>query len=406
MKVKKLKLSSTLQIFPAYYISFRLLCMSVSYFYTIVGDSSWRGVVEFFYLLCKIALGISLLMLFHKNRITWDSVAVTLLLWGIYGITLLVFPQNKPYLLELYQEMIYGNMVYLIARGRLISTKDVVNMCTVLSKILIILICVSLFRLEQPVYYFNSHYMTFANALLLPLSFLINAVAKKVRVWDVFLLFTGCLLLLLFGTRGAILILSLQALVVFWRKIHKMGTRYVAIMVSIILILCVLLILTGDFESNIFQMNISSVSRTIQKLLSGEFFDSSRYQIWGFLLEKSLKDTFLGAGLAGDRYYLHIKFSGTMANYAHNLFFEWMVDFGILGIVAFCILTKVCISTLRAIKNEEEWYYYVLLMFTSYGFLMFSSSWITLMGFYLLCAETVNIRVTKQMSKWKRRKNG
>lgn len=398
MRNNLLRLPQWLCIIPTYFLAFELMNTSVSYFYSVVGTGSIRSVVEFTYRLRDVTMILSALMVLLASRLTWDGVIVTILLWSVYYGTCWIYPQNVRYIEHLTPYLLYGNMGYIIVRARILSLEKFTGFCVAVSRFLVVAIAIGLFSVKNIAYYLTKHYMTFANALLFPLAFLILRISRKPKITDVALLLFGLLLLLLFGSRGAFFVLVIQISLTSWQKLKKMKRTPVAVCVAVLTVIILAGLLLGSMDENVLLSGMDGFGRTIQKLFSGEFFKSKRNQLWGFLLSKSWKDALLGAGLGADRYYLPMWFTSVDATYAHNLLIEWIVDFGVIGGISFLLLTKLLLRPLVVMKDKEEKAFYIMVFSTTYLFLMFSSSWITTAGFYMLCALAVNVRRTGRIS--------
>lgn len=398
MRNNLLRLPQWLWIIPAYFLAFELMNTSVSYFYSVLGTGSIRSVVEFTYRLRDITMILSALMVLFASRLTWDSVIVTILLWSVYYGTCWIYPQNVRYIEQLTPYFLYGNMVYIIVRARILSLKKFTGFCVAVSRFLVVAIAIGLFSVKNIGYYLSNNYMTFANALLFPLAFLILRISSKPKAVDVALLLFGIIMLLLFGSRGAFFVLVIQMVLTSWQKLKEMKKTPVAICVAVLTVIILAVLLLGSMDENLLLSGLDGFGRTIQKFFSGEFFKSKRNQLWAFLLSKSWEDALLGAGLGADRYYLPMRFTGVDASYAHNLLIEWIVDFGIIGGIGFFFLTKLLLRPLAVVKDKEEKAFYIMVFSGTYIFLMFSSSWITTAGFYILCALAVNVRRTGRIS--------
>lgn len=391
-------ISQYLWLIPAYYIAFELMNYSVSYFYSVVGTTSARNLVQFTYRLRDITMILSVVMMLLKSRLTWDSLLVTVLLWSVFYGTKWLFPQNARYIEEIMPYLLYGNVTYAIVRARMVSAEKFIRFCVVVSRIMVIMISIALFGVNNLAYYLSKNYMTFANALMLPLGFLIVAFSHKPKALDFALLVFGIILLLLFGSRGAVFVLVIQALMTYWQKIKSMKRKPLATAIMCAAVLLFAVLLLGNLDENILQFRKQGFGRTIQKLLSGDFFKSKRTQLWSFLLSKSWQDSLLGAGLGADRYYLPFQFTGVDATYAHNIAIEWIVDFGLIGGIGFILLTKSLLRPLFTVSSEEEKNFYIMIFSTSFLFLMISSSWTTTIGFYILCAISMNARHTNRIT--------
>lgn len=398
IRKKPLQYLKLLWIIPTYFLAFELLTASVSYFYSVVDTDGIRSIIVFTYRLRDTSMILSVIMVLFTGRISWDSIVVTILLWSVYFGTCWVFPQNVRYIEPVASQLLYGNVAYVLVRSRMIPKERFISFCVLISRFLIVAIAIGLFSLDSMRHYLSSNYMTFANALMMPLAFLIFKISCKPGFPDIALIIFGLLLLVLFGSRGAFLVLLIQVILTWLPKLRQIKKTPLLFGITVLGAIVLFGLLFGNLDENILLSGLDGYGRTLQKLLSGEFFRSKRTQLWSFLLSKSWKDSLLGAGLGADRYYLPMRFTGVDATYAHNLLIEWIVDFGIVGLVSFFVVTVALLHPFFTVLSKESKAFYIMLFTTSYLFLMFSSSWITTAGFYILCALAMNARHAGRIS--------
>ncbi len=102
-------------------------------------------------------------------------------------------------------------------------------------------------------------------------------------------------------------------------------------------------------------LSINSTSRTLILLKNGNLFDlSNRNSYYEILIEEIKRNIILPHGLYADRVILNQNFSGSSAisgQYAHNLFFEILYQFG--GVFGGAILFAFFIKVYKSIKHLE-----------------------------------------------------
>ena len=116
-------------------------------------------------------------------------------------------------------------------------------------------------------------------------------------------------------------------------------------------------------------------SRTFELLMNGGGdITSGRNRIQSFLLKKW---TIFGNGLYGDR--VLMKESQLFAEdttYAHNLFVEWIVDFGI--VIGIILSVSFIVLLIKGLKNKQRQEFVYIIVFITTGFvqMMFSGSYL------------------------------
>lgn len=146
-------------------------------------------------------------------------------------------------------------------------------------------------------------------------------------------------------------------------------------------------------------INLGIDSRTIEKLINGNLFKSNdRIMIYEYLISIILKKPVLGTGICGDRYFLPLRFTGTDATYAHNLFIEILVDYGlIIGSLLILLLLYIIIKFLfKEIDISRKAFFYVFFII---GFiqLMISRSWITEPNFFIFFSILLTYSTNKRI---------
>lgn len=226
--------------------------------------------------------------------------------------------------------------------------------------------------------------MTFSDAISLPCALLIASGYSGKRI-DMYLGIISLVALLLFGGRGSLLSLLLLfvMLVLFNRANGKIKPIYIVlIIISPIL-----------FEFLQSLVDISS-SRTMGLLVSGEIgYDSSRLLIYETLIQ-ALADNPMGIGVRGDRVMLeYFNMSESNVAYAHNVFLELLLTFGMLiGMIIIIYLMYLFIWKLMFKQMDVKIKGFLLSFFTvSFLQLMTSRTFLTETNLYILIFMLVNI---------------
>ena len=255
-----------------------------------------------------------------------------------------------------------------------------------MARVLLVLCIVTLLTLPNLNSFISRNYMTVSNAFLMPIGILFYSIYRKGHWWDYLLILAGLLIVLIYGSRGGFLMLSFLAVTILYIKMQKKKVLFLLFIVLFVLVGAVLIV-----QSDILSQ---STSRTLQKILNGELFDSSgRFEIWEYLLSRSLSNGFIGRGLCADRMYLIELYNTNEQVYAHNFLVKLLTDFGLLGFIAGIALIVVLIGFLRRCGEPLEKIAVVIFVFTSFLQLMFSRTFLSEPGFFIMMGIVLRWRV-------------
>lgn len=180
---------------------------------------------------------------------------------------------------------------------------------------------------------------------------------------------TGCFVMFFCGARGPVLCLCIAILLYVLLMTEKKSTKLLAFFFTSVTLLLLTVFWEPVFSalSNLAE-SIGINSRILEKISDGTFADDSgRSEVRALLLPK-LK--LFGYGLFGDRVI-------TEGRYAHNIFIELVVQFGLLIGTALIILLLLMLVNGFLAKDREKRLLFIV--FFSIGFvkLMMSSSYLS-----------------------------
>ena len=126
--------------------------------------------------------------------------------------------------------------------------------------------------------------------------------------------------------------------------------------------------------------------RTVQRLLDNAFFeDSTRVRVFSAALDYIRDHLFWGCGVLNDRPILWEAVRGVQAGYAHNLFLELAMQFGLLlGIVVSLLLLASIVRAWFRCGSQQVRLLLTALVFAGFVPLMVSGSYLTFTMFYAL----------------------
>ncbi len=194
---------------------------------------------------------------------------------------------------------------------------------------------------------------------------------RKPNLWKILLNVLGFILLIMCGTRGPIL-WWLIAIVVF-AYANQGGVLKKIILTVLFASLFVYLASDAFYQTlgalNDYLLELGIENRIIEKFLSEDLLDQSgRDIISEKIIDMILENPILGCGL----YYDRVMFP---TSYAHNVFLELLLSFGIpIGFVLFLSVIVFFVMSLISRKNTFD-YKIILIVFFFTGFLkLFVSS--------------------------------
>lgn len=213
-----------------------------------------------------------------------------------------------------------------------------------------------------------AQYMVISYNMTLHTTFLIiNAFYNRKIIKLVVGLF-GLLFIVLVGARGPLVAILISVLFYLLKSTKSSGLRIITGFLTVFLVALLLVFYQTFFEAlNNFGRSIGIESRTIQRILSDGFLDDNgRIDIFRKLLGHI---NVFGNGLYSDRVLLG-------GIYAHNLFLELLIDYGIFFGIP--IISLISLTIIKAIIISKKHHYLVLIILLSTGFtkLMLSGSYL------------------------------
>jgi len=223
------------------------------------------------------------------------------------------------------------------------------------------------------VYFFSressaAQYLTFSYNMVFHLLFLIyNRPNRKILIhYGIVIL--GLFSFILGGSRGAFIALVATVVLIF--TLNESATlRKIIIGVMSIITLMIITFYKSVILSRLGMIlnNLGIESRTFERIIDHSFLDDSvRMVIYEALANKI---EMFGYGLMGDRVILN-------GSYAHNLFLEWLIDFGFIG--GSIIIFLFVVIVFRGILCSAEFERLLILILLPNGFfqLMMSGSYL------------------------------
>lgn len=204
----------------------------------------------------------------------------------------------------------------------------------------------------------------------------------------------GLFVVLAAGCRGALLCFVVFVILVMWRKITTLSRTNYSWLLKVILILFVVFALL----STIFSIQFISVlfdslgisSRAVEMMSEGTFLEDSARNTIRDSLWKGIMENPFGYGLFGDRY-VAAKYYSEGIEYAHNIIYEILTDFGFVGFFLFFVfIIKSTHSFYKKFKKDYMWVIFLLFVPEGLVELFFSGSFLLDVKFWIIIALLVN----------------
>lgn len=231
----------------------------------------------------------------------------------------------------------------------------------------------------------NIYSMALSYYMLLPTIVFMDNLYEKFSWINFVFMIISILIILAYGSRGAILCL-LVFFVIHLIKDKKKLT-YKRIFAKFILIGSVLIFLISMnkfLESlYLYLQKFGINSRTLMLLSKEELYFSGRENLYTKVLAEFVKKPILGLGLEGDKVILN-------GMYSHNFFVEILSHFGF--IIGTILIILIVLLMIRAINTKSNINYRIIVMWICIGFipLFISGSYLTDFKFWIVIGLLIN----------------
>ncbi|MFW9988910.1 MAG: O-antigen ligase family protein [Candidatus Odinarchaeota archaeon] len=275
-------------------------------------------------------------------------------------ITLIVFPNNEKYVKDELFYLFFINIPCFLCLATIQDIYILKKVMLKLSYVIFILGIIYVYFLWVGMINFLSYSMTLSYYLLLPALIFIN---HRGLLFSILFLFI-CLIMLMLGSRGALVTALVYALLLLLFDKKKRITSLIFI-ISLI-VLSGSLIISLQSIADMIGVN----SRTLRLILEGDIaYDSDRLELYSIIWKSILTNPIKGYGLFGDRVILD-------GVYTHNFILELLNNFGLIlgsGLIFILFYKLIRIIYRSDVENKK-----LLLLFFCYCLipLMFSSSYL------------------------------
>ena len=234
---------------------------------------------------------------------------------------------------------------------------------------------------------YEINYMSFSYGVTLPVMLMLIFSFQNKNKFDYLMAILGFVIVFLVGARGPLVGLLIGSF--FYFLIHlKLNLKNI-ILLSFLSVLIFFFLTNFDSSINfindfLLERNISS--RTVQLLLNDTIEQTSGRDILYNNAILSAQNFFMGNGMIGDRVILG-------GAYAHNLFLELLLEYGIILGTLFTIILIYYLLRSLFVKNKGILYYLFFAIFFTTGFvkLQFSFSYTLEPTFFMMLALVIRL---------------
>lgn len=224
--------------------------------------------------------------------------------------------------------------------------------------------------------------MGFSYYFLLPCLFFIYEFFEKRTIKYFIFTLISILIILAVGSRGPILSIGIYIIIEIFNNFKKerLFTIFLVLLIGIVILIYFHEIALYLYE---FLSKHGIYSRTLYLFLQEDDIHlSNRDYIYNSAINLILEHPTLGIGIAGDRYYFD--------TYAHNLFLEIMLDYGIIfGLIISIILIYIFLRSTFLLSKDKSFDFIKILFCIGIVPLMISSSYLTSAWFWIYIGITV-----------------
>ncbi len=337
-----------------------------------------KGIVGLLYLL-------ALPVVLKRNRIKF--IGVYFIAIFIFILNYGIFIENRIYLKPLIFPLFFTCLPSLIYAYSIKNWDVLMDIMEKVSKVVFIvgvLIAALVFAGHSSV---GSYSMSLSYYMLLPAIMYMNDFLNNISLKVGAALAVSLLVILSLGSRGAVLCIGVFTILKLIKNLKKVTYTRLFIYIILFAIVFVGFIFFDEILEYIynFLLNYGIKSRSIRLFQRDNIHLSGRDIIYAKVFNEILKSPILGLGLAGDRVIL----SGS---YAHNIFIELLVNFGV--IIGLILVITLLLIIIKSVFTKDLIKYNIIIIWISLGFisLLVSNSYLLDFKFWILLGLSLRIK--------------
>ena len=342
-----------------------------------------------------------------KGKITFVCLLMVAVL---YGFTLTLWPQNEVYMFGDLWDAVYNPLYRILFLGLplfFVSAfiEDYKYLYNLFCKFAIVNLGVALVAYIWLVIGNKQdfEYMTFSYNMLFSaaLCFMEGRRRRSIVLLPASLL--GIVAIIAMGSRGAMVCAALFVILSMFVFERKNGMQFFFLLISGLLVALILI----NFESVIKWLidvlhEFGFASRSLQRLLNGTLLEDRGRDYINIALKNAIsEEPVFGYGLFGDRYITELARGGSGATYAHNIFLEWLTQFGV--VVGGIIIIVYVYNSIKCVFAKTDYMLksiYICAFSAVFVRMLVSGSYLIEPGFYLLIGIIMMIKRDVRNSKY------
>lgn len=313
------------------------------------------------------------------RRLTRLHILAVLFSCLIFFISFSFFEENRTYLLNGAFDIFFMSLPAFIFASSIRNWTAFLNLMQN-TAIIVYIFCITLSILSFVGYVkLGTYSMSLSYFLLYPTIVYLDNFLNKRRVFSGFIFISSMLSILAIGSRGAVLCIIVFAMLRFLFPLEKRKLSNVLSRLVVVVFIIIGLALHKTILSLLYNFLLERgiYSRSLRLFLEGDLHLIGRDRIFANITEAINQNRLFGLGLMGDRV-------AAEGQYAHNIFLEFIADFGIVFGTLISIMTIVMIA--KTLYEKDPVKKRIVIMWISLGFvhLMVSSSYLIDIKFWSL----------------------
>lgn len=332
-----------------------------------------------FQIVSKLLVGLAYLSAFPVvlKRMKVKFVIIYLIAAVIFVLNILIFPENGSYLKKIIFPFFFTclpTFIYTLSLKNWAQLKQAMKKASIIIFVFGFILFILIFtgRLNM-----KEYSMSFSYYMLIPLTIYLDEFFEKPSIKNLIFSLVTMLMILLIGSRGALLCIVVFVVLKLIRLDFKTSYKKMLLIGGIIIVLTITILYSNDILQFLYNYFMSKgiQSRSIILFLDKGLYLSGREILYNGIIKEILDNPIIGIGLAGDR--------RTIASYSHNIVLEIFSGFGL--IVGTIILSFLAILILKSLTMREKEKYNMSIIWLALGFvsLMVSGSYLEEMSFWI-----------------------
>lgn len=362
--------------------------LAIQYFVLISFNLFETAIGSTVQMLSKVLVGLAYLYALPKvlRRNLIKTIVIYMVAMFIFILHYAIFPENRAYIFDLIVPFFFMSLpafIYTLSIKNFEVFEVIMKKSSYIVFLFGALIGILVFTDRASA---GSYSMALSYYMLLPTIMFTDELIDKFSVRIASFVGLSLLVILALGSRGAVLCVIVFAFLKIIKSKEKLTYKRALTYLGLCGIGVISYINLEKILESMYLifLNFGIRSRSILLFLRDEVHLSGRESIYDSLIVELVNNPVLGIGIGGDRL---IRSGG----YAHNLFLEIFIDFGlILGAIITVFLLAIIVKCLL-IKNRERYSLFIIWLSLGFVHLMVSSTYITDIKFWIFLGVSFNL---------------